>query len=119
MRDSAGEVKIYNLLKDYDIDFEEEYEFDDLKSSSGRPLRFDFCVYNDDGDIDYLIEYQGKQHYAPVSKFGGKKGLHRQKYNDTLKRKYCLEHNIRLVTIPYYDENKINFEYLMRAAGYL
>lgn len=40
MRDSVGEVKIYNLLKDYDIDFEEEYEFDDLKSSSGRSLRF-------------------------------------------------------------------------------
>ena len=118
MRDSTGEIKIYEILTNAGLPFEEEYEFPDLKSSSGRALRFDFAVFNDCGDIDFLIEFQGRQHYVPVSKFGGSRGVHRQKYNDVLKRKYCLEHDLTLVTIPYYDEGKMNYDYIMRAAGY-
>ena len=37
------------------IIIKEEYSFDDLVSSSGHPLRFDFAVFDDDGDIDFLI----------------------------------------------------------------
>ena len=118
MRDSTGEVKIYNILTDAGIPFEEEYEFPDLISSSGRHLRFDFAVFDDFGEIDFLIEFQGRQHYAGVGKFGGSKALHRQQYNDLLKRKYCLRHNIKLVVIPYFDEGKLSYDYIMQAAGY-
>lgn len=119
MRSSEGEIKIFNILTDAGLPFEEEYEFDDLKASSGRPLRFDFAVFDDDrGDLDFLIEYQGRQHYVAIPKYGGAKGLHRQKYNDLNKRKYCQKHNIRLVIIPYYDEPKVSYDYIMRAAGY-
>lgn len=45
MLSSNGEIKIHNILTDYDIPFEEEYEFDDLISSSGRHLRFRFCDF--------------------------------------------------------------------------
>ena len=79
---------------------------------------FDFAIFNDDGELDFLIEANGAQHYKSVSKFGGKRGVHRQQYNDIQKRKYCLDHNIKLVTIPYYDENKLSYDYIMRAAGY-
>ena len=41
----------------------EEYSFKDLVSLTGRPLRFDFAVFDDEGEIDFLIEFQGKQHY--------------------------------------------------------
>lgn len=115
---SVGEIKIHDILTEYDIPFEEEYIFDDLMTSSGKHLRFDFAVFTDDGDLDFLIEYNGKQHYSPVSKFGGRKGLYRQQYNDTQKRRYCQQHNIKLVTIPYFDEGKIDYDYIMRAAGY-
>lgn len=118
MRSSVGEVKIYNILTDVGLPFEEEYEFNDLKSSSGRALRFDFCVFDDEGNIDFFIEFNGEQHYKPVKKFGGARGLYRQQYNDNLKKQYCLQHNYRLVTIPYYDENKLSYDYIMRAAGY-
>lgn len=118
MRDSLMEIKIYDILTDAGLPFEEEYEFDGLVGSSGRPLRFDFCIFTDDGDIDFLIEAQGKQHYVPVGKFGGGRGVARQKHNDVLKRKYCLDHNLTLVTIPYYDEGKITYDYIMQAAGY-
>ena len=35
----------------------------------------DFAVFDDNEDIDFLIEYQGIQHYEPKSKFGGIMGL--------------------------------------------
>ena len=61
------------------MNFTEEYSFPDLISSSGRPLRFDFAVFDDDSSLDFLIEYQGIQHYEPKSKFGGYSGLHNKK----------------------------------------
>jgi len=100
MMSSAMEVKIHNILTDYDIPFEEEYTFDDLIASSGRRLRFDFAIFTEDGELDFLIEAQGKQHYTAVDKFGGTKGVSQQRYNDLQKRKYCLKHNIKLVAIP-------------------
>ena len=118
MRDSQMEIKIYDILTEAGLPFEEEYEFPGLVGKSGRALRFDFAVFTDYGDIDFLIEAQGRQHYVPVGKFGGGRALYYQKYNDTLKRKYCLDHNIKLIAIPYYDEAKINYDYIMKAAGY-
>lgn len=118
MRASRGEICIEEVLKMAGIPFQMEYIFPDLKSPSGRPLRFDFAVFDDDGNIDFLIEYQGKQHYAPVSKFGGRKGLYQQKYNDNLKRRFCHQFDYRLVEIPYYEENLIDFDYIMEKAGY-
>lgn len=38
------EVKIHNILADYGVPFEEEYEFDDLIASSGRHLRFSILL---------------------------------------------------------------------------
>ena len=39
MRSSRAEIKIYEILKNNDINFKEEYEFAGLKAPSGRPLR--------------------------------------------------------------------------------
>ena len=41
-------------------EFQEEFIFPGLNSSNGRPLRFDFAVFDDDNNIDFLIEYQGR-----------------------------------------------------------
>jgi hypothetical protein len=53
-----------------------EYSFEGLNSENGRPLRFDFVIFDDDGYVDFIIEYQGRQHYEASSKFGGKRGLY-------------------------------------------
>lgn len=118
MKASRGEIKIFEVLSEAGVSFTEEYSFPDLVSHTNTPLRFDFCVYDDDGEIDFLIEYQGIQHYEPKSKFGGIAGLRKQQYNDMLKREYCKKHNIPLVLIPYYDEGRINYDYIFKAAGY-
>ncbi|AXF52472.1 MAG: hypothetical protein [Caudoviricetes sp.] len=118
MRASRAEIKIEEILQKAGMDFEEEYSFPDLVSSSGRPLRFDFAVFDDAGELDFLLEYQGIQHYQAKSKFGGTAGLRRQQYNDFQKREYCKKHNIPLIIIPYWDEYRINYDYIINAANY-
>ena len=118
MRASRGEIKIEEILKEYGLPFIEEYSFSDLLSFNHRPLRFDFAVFDDNGEIDFLIEYQGIQHYIAKSKFGGRSGLAKQQFNDNKKRGYCRAHNIKLIEIPYLDEELINYDYIFRRAGY-
>lgn len=118
MRASRGEIKIEEILQESGLNFKEEYIFYDLVSSSGRPLRFDFAILDDNNELDFLIEFQGIQHYEPKSKFGGISGLRKQQYNDMKKREYCAKHNIPLVIIPYWDEGRLDYDYIMTAAGY-
>lgn len=118
MRASYGQIKIQDILEQYGLPYQEEYSFKDLVSSSGVPLRFDFAVFDDEGEIDFLIQFQGIQHYKPKDKFGGMTGLKKQQYYDMLKRQYCKKHNIKLVLIPYWDQQIINYDYIMELAGY-
>lgn len=118
MRASRGEIKIERILEDSGLEFEMEYSFLGLNSTNGKPLRFDFAVFDDEGNIDFLIEYQGKQHYEPVSKFGGKKGLYQQQHNDNQKRRFCALQGITLIEIPYTEEHLITYDYIMNKAGY-
>ena len=115
MKASRGEIKIHEILEEAGLNFIEEYSFPDLVSSSGRPLRFDFAVFDDEGNLDFLIEFQGIQHYQAKSKFGGASGLRKQQYNDMQKRRYCKEHNIILVAIPYIPEGMLDYDYIMNA----
>ena len=118
MKASRGEIKISEILDMNNLEYKEEYSFKGLNSENGRALRFDFAVFDDDGNLDFLIEYQGKQHYEAVSKFGGKRGLYQQQHNDNQKRRFCALHNITLIEIPYTDYEFISYDYIMRKAGY-
>ena len=118
MRASRGEIKIEEILQQAELKFQMEYSFEGLNSSNGRPLRFDFAVFDDDDNLDFLIEYQGRQHYEASSKFGGKRGLYQQQYNDNKKRRFCALNDITLIEIPYTEENLITYDYIMKKAGY-
>lgn len=61
---SAGAVKIETLLRNKNIDFEREKKFDNCRDI--LPLPFDFYLYNK----NTLIEFDGQQHYHPISCFG-------------------------------------------------
>ena len=115
MRASRGEIKIEDILRNNGVVFQEEYSFPDLLSTTGHPLRFDFAIFDDEGNLDFLIEYQGVQHYEAKSKFGGYSGLRKQQYNDMKKREYCKKNNIILIAIPYTDEGRISYDYIMNA----
>lgn len=115
---SRGEMKIHEILENSGLTYKMEYSFEGLNSSNGKPLRFDFAVFDDDGFLDFLIEYQGKQHYEPSAKFGGKRGFYQQQYNDNKKRRFCALNDIKLIEIPYTEENLITYDYILHKAGY-
>lgn len=105
---SNGELKIYNLLKDNNINFKREFIFNDLKSPKKNtiPLRFDFAIF-DENKLIKLIEFQGIQHYQLSG------WMNNPQENDIIKRQYCQNHNIKLLEIPYWDYDKIDINYLL------
>jgi hypothetical protein len=58
---SNGELKIYNLLKENNINFKKEFTVQDLKSpiKNTIPLRFDFAILDNNNNLIKLIEFQG------------------------------------------------------------
>lgn len=104
---SAGEMVIAKYLTEKNISFQQEYRFEDCRDE--RPLPFDFCIFNENNEIQFLIEVNGKQHYEPRYSSDpevSQRLFEIQKKHDKLKEVYCLEHNIDLLIIPYYDLNK-------------
>ena len=119
MRSSRAEIKIEDILRDAGLNFKEEYSFPDLIGQAGHALRFDFAVFDDNDELEFLIQYQGIQHYKAKSIYGGMSGLRKQQYYDMLKREYCKKHEIKLILIPYWDENQISYDYIMNLADTL
>lgn len=111
---SKGEDRVADVLRQMHLPFEREYSFPGLVGRSGRSLRFDFAVKDRSGRVILLIEFQGRQHYFPVDVFGGASGFRRQQRNDREKREFCLRHGIDLATIPFYDEDRIDADYIRR-----
>ena len=106
---SKGEDKITSILKKSNLYFEREKTFPNLKGHSGKPLRFDFAVYNQKKELIFLIEFHGLQHYQKVDFFQKNRQdfLKRQEY-DRKKISYCLANNITLYTIPYFELDNLN-----------
>ena len=119
MKSSRAEIKIAEILKLSGINFKEQYSFPDLIGQGGHALRFDFAVFDDNDELEFLIEYQGIQHYKPKSIFGGMSGLRKQQFYDMEKRQYCKKHNIKLVIIPFWEQNLITYDYIMNLADVL
>lgn len=104
---SRGERIINKILQENNIIYKREYSFEDLLGVNQGKLRFDFAIFDKDNQLIKLIEFQGKQHFEETLLWNNDNKIH-----DEYKRKYCKEHNIELLEIPYYDINKITLEYL-------
>lgn len=101
---SKGNLKIRHILEKANRNFQQEYSFDNLyRTTSQHPLRFDFAIFENE-QLLALIEYNGRQHYEPIAFFGGVDNFVIQQENDTRKRQYCIDNNIKLFIIKY-DEN--------------
>lgn len=103
---SRGKEKISRILEENNITFGKQFCFSSLISSRGASCFFDFIVYRQDGSF-VMIEYQGRQHYED-----SKWNWESPKENDEIKRQYCIKNNIDLVEIPYWDFEKIDWEYI-------
>lgn len=106
---SKGEKEISKFLKENKIHNESQYCFEDCRSI--LPLPFDFALFSENKLI-VLIEYDGEQHYRPVT-FGGityEEAVGKLKltqHRDSIKNEYCKQNNIPLLRIPYWGFNNI------------
>lgn len=92
---SYGETYVKDYLDKNNIYYEQQVKFSDLKDK--RYLSFDFYLPS----LDILIEYQGRQHYYPVERYGGYEHLTLQKKHDEMKYNYALDNQIELIEIDY------------------
>lgn len=99
---SFGEQKIASILQENNILFEKEKIFSDAN------FRFDFYVNN-----NYIIEYDGKQHFQDYS-WGSKKYTKEyQQQRDLEKNWYCKKNDIPIIRIPYTHYNQLELKDLL------
>lgn len=103
---SKGEKRVAKYLELNNINFKSQYSFDGCKNINNLLFDFYLPTYN------IAIEYDGEYHskiikYKSESIETAKKRFLRQQNNDNIKNRYCDEHNIRLIRIPYTDFNEI------------
>lgn len=100
---SRGEMIISQILTENNISFQREYSFPDLIYK--LPLRFDFAIFNNDGTLSHLVEYDGSQHYMyRNSGWNTKENFEKTKIRDQIKNEYCFEKNIKLIRIKYNED---------------
>ena len=91
---SHMENEIRILLKENNINFEEQKKFDWLGLQS-----LDFYL----PDHNIAIECQGLQHFISVDYFGGNEGLLKRSALDDNKKKFCEENGIKIIYYANYD----------------
>lgn len=99
--ESKGEKYIRLYLKENNIEFKQEYKFNDCRYK--LPLPFDFYIPN----YNLCIEYDGEQHYKANDFFGGEKSFKDTQIRDKIKNNYCKDNNINLLRIPYWELDSV------------
>ncbi len=97
--ESKGERQVAEILDELRVAYTREHRFDNCKDK--HRLSFDFFL----PEYNCCIEYDGKQHFEPIAKFGGLKGLKSNQKRDKIKNLYCRANEIDLIRIPYTEEN--------------
>ena len=97
---SKGEYETRQVLNKFGVKYSTQYWYDDLRTNKGRPVRFDFALFDSNDAVAGLIEYQGVQHFVDKPLGFGKQ---QREVTDVMKREYCFLHNIPLFEITYKD----------------
>ena len=109
---SRGEQEIKELLEKNNINYENDVTFPELIKKTGRRLRFDFIIYDEDFKKPIrFIEFDGRQHtQGPEAIWSKSDPLELIQERDNIKNNFCLENNYPLVRIPYTKINNITME---------
>ena len=102
MKYTQGELKVKKYLQRKHIKYKPQYKL----IINNRIHIFDFALIDRKG-VKAFIEYDGEQHYKPISIFGGEKGFKERQERDREKNIFCSQNNICLIRISYY-KNDIN-----------
>lgn len=111
---SRGEQKITQLLMENHINYKSQYTFNDFKykDTSGNP-RYDFGILNEHNVLQYLIEYDGIQHFEQLGGWNNKESFDIRHSHDVQKSEYCVLNNIPLIRIPYWRYDDLCIEDLL------
>ena len=90
------ENNIMTMLFKNNFIWTKQYSFADCKDKI--PLPFDIAIFNKEFDLNYIIEYDGEQHFHSC---GSLFDYEKQHSHDLLKNKYCFSNNIPIIRIPY------------------
>ena len=93
----------------YNLKYTPQKTFEDCRDINKLP----FDAFLEDYNI--AIEYDGEGHYYPIPRYKGDDGTYsfeRAKLHDKIKNKYCENNSIKLIRIPYWEQNNIE-EYLI------
>lgn len=101
---SMGEYLIKTYLDNHQIKYIPEYKFEDLVTSKGYMMRFDFGILNEDESLKFLIEFQGLQHYKDFAYSDRSFGELQRKETDAKKKEYCQINNLVLYEIKYNED---------------
>ena len=100
---SKNEQKILYMLKKANLHGKIQGIYEKCKSKNVLP--FDFIINSQE---DYIIEYDGEQHFKIVEHFGGEEKFNICRAHDLIKNKFCFDNNIPLIRIPYDAEYNLN-----------
>ena len=98
-----GEVCAEEIFKELNIPFVSQMQFGE------NLLTFDFYL----PEQNVVIECDGAQHFRTQNNdWKSSYKLQETRNRDLLKDRYCKEHNITLIRIPFWDYDKLNVNYL-------
>jgi len=97
-KESKGEKEIREWLIKNNINYKPQHRFPDCRNILTLPFDFYLPEYNT------CIEYNGRQHYEPINKWGGVENLKEIQRRDKIKMEYCKNNNIPLLIIKYNDK---------------
>jgi very-short-patch-repair endonuclease len=100
-KESKGEKQIAKILNKYNINFDRQKKFSDCKNIYELP--FDFFIPS----LRLCVEFDGVQHYEPITYFGGIEAFEKLKINDKIKNDYCEDNYINLIRIKYNEIDDI------------
>lgn len=96
--ESFGEKKITTFLIKNNIKYVRQEKFKDCKDI--KTLPFDFYLPEE----NICVEFDGRQHFEIVEKWGGMKSFEIIKKHDEIKNEFCKQNNIKLIRISYKDD---------------
>lgn len=98
---SRGNASISRWLNANHKNYQAEYFFKDFYTTLGNYYKFDFAIFKDSGELDFLIEFQGNIHFKIGTGWNTEEALKDCQKRDKIKYNYCQEHNIKLYYITY------------------
>lgn len=102
---SSGELRVKQFLDKHYIKYNFQHMFDDCKHK--RTLEFDFYL----PQKNTVIEFDGKQHFQMMKYAKTNEENIRQfqlgQLRDEIKNQYCIQKNIRMLRIPYWEFDNI------------